>query len=60
MEDAFYGDNLTHEFSDTPHYTLISELTHEYDGYGNWVLCYLHCMDGLQPDELTIREIEYW
>jgi hypothetical protein len=46
--------------SDTPHYTLISDLTYEYDEYGNWVLCYLHCVDGLQPDELTIREIEYW
>jgi hypothetical protein len=31
-----------------------------YDEDGNWVLCYLHCVDGLQPDELTIREIEYW
>ena len=60
MEDAFYGDDFTHEFSDTPHYTLITDLTYEYDEYGNWVLCYLHCVDGLQPDELTIREIEYW
>lgn len=60
MEDAFYGDNMTHEFSDTPHYTLISELTYEYDEYGNWTICYLHCVDGMQPDELTIREIEYW
>ena len=59
MEDAFYGDNFTHEFSDTPHYTLISELTYEYDEYGNWTICYLHCVDGLKPDELTIREIEY-
>ena len=60
MEDAFYGDDFTHEFSDTPHYTLTSDFTYEYDEYGNWVLCYLHCVDGLQPDELTIREIEYW
>ena len=60
MEDAFYGDDFTHEFSDTPHYTLISDLTYEYDEHGNWVVCYLHCVDGLQPDELTIREIEYW
>ena len=60
MEDEFYGDDFTHEFSDTPHYTLISDLTYEYDEHGNWVLCYLHCVDGLQPDELTIREIEYW
>jgi hypothetical protein len=60
MEDAFYGDDFTHEFSDTPHYTLISDLTYEYDEHGHWVVCYLHCVDGLQPDELTIREIEYW
>ena len=60
MEDAFYGDDFTHEFSDTPHYTLISDLSYEYDEYDNWTLCYLHCVDGLQPDELTIREIEYW
>ena len=60
MEDAFYGDDFSHGFSDTPHYTLITDLTYEYDEYGNWVLCYLHCVDGLQPDELTIREIEYW
>ncbi|MBR1932397.1 MAG: hypothetical protein IJ841_01765 [Prevotella sp.] len=59
MEQAFYGDDFLHEFSDTPYYTLISDLTYEYDEYGNWVLCYLHCVDGLQPDELTIREIEY-
>lgn len=60
MEDAFYGNNFTHEFSDTPHYTLISDLTYEYDEYDNWTICYLHCVDGLQPDELTIREMEYW
>ena len=60
MEDAFYGDNFTHEFQDTPHYTLISNLTYEYDEYRNWTLCYLQCVDGLQPDELTIRDIEYW
>jgi len=60
MEDAFYGDNFTHEFSDTPHYTLISELIYEYDEYSNWTICYLRCVDGLQPDELTIRVIEYW
>lgn len=59
MEDAFYGDEFD-GFQDTPHYTLISDLTYEYDEYGNWVLCYLECVDGLQPDELTIREIEYW
>ena len=60
MEDEFYGDDFTHEFSDTPHYTLISDLTYEYDEHDNWVLCYLHCVDDLQPNELTIREIEYW
>lgn len=60
MEQAFYGDGLFDDFQDTPKYTLISDLTYEYDEYGNWVLCYLHCVDGLQPDELTIREIEYW
>jgi len=60
MEDAFYGDGLFDNFQDTPHYTLISDLTYEYDEYGNWTLCYLHCFDGLQPDELTIREIEYY
>ena len=60
MEDAFYGDGFFDDFQDTPKYTLISDLTYEYDEYGNWVLCYLHCVDGLQPDELTIREIEYW
>lgn len=59
MEDAFYGDGLFDDYQDTPKYTLISDLTYEYDEYGNWVLCYLHCVDGLQPDELTIREIEY-
>ena len=60
MEDAFYGDGLFDNFQDTPHYTLFSDLTYEYDEYGNWTLCYLHCFDGLQPDELTIREIEYY
>ena len=59
MEQAFYGDGLCDEFSETPLYTLISEISYEYDEYGNWVLSYLHCVDGLQPDELTIREIEY-
>lgn len=59
MEDAFYGDGSFDDFQDTPHYTLISELNYEYDEYGNWTICYLHCVDGLQPDELTIREIEY-
>lgn len=59
MEQAFYGDEFE-GFQDTPKYTLISDLTYEYDKFGNWVLCYLHCVDGLQPDELTIREIEYW
>lgn len=60
MEDEFYGDNFIHVFSDSPYYTLIFDYTYEYDGYGNWVLCYLHSVDGMQPDELTIREIEYW
>ena len=60
MEDAFYGDGFFDDFQDTPKYTLISDLTYEYDEYGNWVLCYLHCVDGLHPDELSIREIEYW
>lgn len=59
MEQAFYGDEFE-GFQDTPKYTLISELTYEYNEYGNWVVCYLQCVDGLQPDELTIREIEYW
>ena len=58
MSKAFHND-FTHEISDTSHYTLISDLTYEFDEYGNWTLCYLHCVDGLQPDELTIREIEY-
>lgn len=58
MEQAFYGDEFE-GFQDTPKYTLISDLTYEYDEYGNWVICYLHCVDGLQSDELTIREIEY-
>lgn len=59
MEQAFYGDGILDDFQDTPIYTLISELTYEYDDYGNWTLCYLHCKEGLHPDELTIKEIEY-
>ncbi len=31
MEQAFYGDGLFDDFSTTPYYTLISELTYEYD-----------------------------
>ena len=59
MEQAFYGDKYE-GFRETPKYTLISDITYEYDEHGNWVACYLHCVDGLQPDELSIREIEYW
>ncbi len=59
MEESFYGSSFD-GFSDSPRYTLISDLTYEYDQYDNWILCYLCCVDGLQPDELTIREFEYW
>lgn len=59
MEDEFYGDGLFDDFRDTPKYTLITEFTYEYDEYGNWILQYLFCKDGLQPDELVLREIEY-
>jgi hypothetical protein len=59
MEQAYYGDGLCDEFSDTPHYTLISEFTYEYDEYGNWIIQYMYAKDGMQPDELFIREIEY-
>lgn len=59
MEQAFYGDGLFDDFSDTPHYTLISEFTYEYDEYGNWILQYMCAKDEMGPDELYIREIEY-
>ncbi len=59
MEQAYYGDGLFEEFSDRPHYTLVSEFTYEYDQYGNWVVQYMCAKDGLEPDELLIREIEY-
>lgn len=59
MEQAFYGDGFFDEFSEKPHYTLISEFTYEYDEYGNWTLQYLYAKDGLTADELVIREIEY-
>jgi hypothetical protein len=59
MEQAFYGDGLLDEFSDKPHYTLVSEFTYEYDQYGNWVVQYMCAKDEMGPDELFIREIEY-
>ena len=59
MEQAFYGDGLFDEFSDTPHYTLMSEFTYEYDEYGNWIVQYMCAKDEMGPDELLIREIEY-
>ncbi len=59
MEQAFYGDGFFHDFSDTPHYTLISEFRYEYDKYGNWILQYMCAKDEMGPDELFIREIEY-
>ena len=59
MEQAFYGDGFFHDFQDTPHYTLISEFTYEYDEYGNWVVQYMCAKDEMGPDELFIREIEY-
>lgn len=59
MEQAFYGDGLTNEFSDMPHYTLVSEFTYEYDEYGNWIVQYMCAKDEMGPDELFIREIEY-
>ena len=59
MEQAFYGDGLFHDFSDTPHYTLISEYTYEYDQYGNWIVQYMYAKDEMGPDELFIREIDY-
>jgi len=59
MEQAFYGDGLLDDFQDTPHYTLISEFTYEYDEYGNWVVQYMCAKDEMRPDELFIREIEY-
>jgi hypothetical protein len=59
MEQAYYGDGLCEDFSDTPHYTLVSEFTYEYDEYGNWILQYMCAKDGMGPDELFIREIEY-
>ena len=59
MEQAFYGDGLFDEFSDTPHYTLMSEFTYEYDEYGNWIVQYMCAKDEMGPDELFIREIEY-
>ena len=39
--------HFTDGYSDTPKYTLISDLTYEYDKFGNWTLCYLRCVDGL-------------
>ena len=59
MEQAFYGDGLFDEFSDTPHYTLMSEFTYEYDEHGNWIVQYMCAKDEMGPDELFIREIEY-
>lgn len=59
MEQAYYGDGICEDFSDTPHYTLVSEFTYEYDEYGNWILQYMRAKDGMGPDELFIREIEY-
>lgn len=59
MEQAFYGDGLLDDFRDTPYYTLVSEFTYEYDDYGNWVVQYMCAKDGMSPDELFIREIEY-
>ena len=59
MEQAYYGDGLCEDFSVTPHYTLVSEFTYEYDEYGNWILQYMCAKDGMGPDELFIREIEY-
>ena len=59
MEQAFYGDGLLDDFQETPRYTLISEYTYEYDEYGNWVVQYMCAKDGMGPDELFIREIEY-
>jgi len=50
---------LLDDFQDTPHYTLISEFTYEYDEYGNWVVQYMCAKDEMRPDELFIREIEY-
>ena len=52
-------DGLCEDFSDTPHYTLVSEFTYEYDEYGNWILQYMCAKDKMGPDELFIREIEY-
>ena len=59
MEQAFYGDGLFDEFSDTPHYTLMSEFTYEYDEHGNWIVQYMCAKDEMGPDELFIKEIEY-
>jgi hypothetical protein len=59
MVQAFYGDGLFDEFSDTPHYTLMSEFTYEYDEHGNWIVQYMCAKDEMGPDELFIREIEY-
>ncbi len=57
-EEEFYGDDFE-GMQDTPKYTLISVFTREYDEEGHCILEYLKCEDGLQPDELTVNEIEY-
>ena len=43
MEQAFYGDGLFDEFSDTPHYTLMSEFTYEYNEHGNAIGLFSIC-----------------